>query len=89
MALLPRGSSVSDELAIGSRPHLQTSCHPAQRGNLLSVATQPNSDEKPGVDPTRHEGGESACWAHLLCTECGAVLDGGAHAEDCSFNAAA
>src|ERR1019366_6119471 len=25
-------------------------------------------------------GGESACFAHLLCAECGAVLDGGAHA---------
>ena len=28
-------------------------------------------------------GGETACWAHLLCQECGAVLDGGPHATGC------
>lgn len=25
------------------------------------------------------EGGESACYAHLLCRECGAVLEGTNH----------
>ena len=29
-------------------------------------------------------GGETACWAHLLCEECGAVLDGGPHAMGCN-----
>jgi hypothetical protein len=29
-------------------------------------------------------GGETACYAHLVCPECGAVLDGGAHASGCS-----
>jgi tellurite resistance-related uncharacterized protein len=29
------------------------------------------------------EGGDSACWAGLLCPECGAVLDGGPHRPDC------
>ena len=29
------------------------------------------------------EGGDPACWAGLLCPECGAVLDGGAHRPDC------
>jgi hypothetical protein len=29
------------------------------------------------------EGGEPACWAHLLCPECGAVLDGGSHVTGC------
>jgi hypothetical protein len=29
------------------------------------------------------EGGDPACWAGLLCSECGAVLDGGAHRPDC------
>ena len=29
------------------------------------------------------EGGDPACWAGLLCPECGAVLDGGPHRLDC------
>jgi tellurite methyltransferase len=28
-------------------------------------------------------GGESACFAHLLCSDCGAVLDGGGHVAGC------
>jgi tellurite methyltransferase len=28
--------------------------------------------------------GDTACWAHLLCEECGAVLDGGPHAMECN-----
>lgn len=28
------------------------------------------------------EGGDSACWAHLLCPECGTVLDEGPHVHD-------
>jgi hypothetical protein len=55
----------------------------------LRIATQPNSDEEFGVDLIQDEGGESSCRAHLLCSECGVVLDGGAHAEDCSLNAVA
>jgi hypothetical protein len=34
------------------------------------------------------EGGETACFAHLLCKECGAVLDGQSHAKDCRSGAA-
>jgi tellurite resistance-related uncharacterized protein len=35
-------------------------------------------------DEPRHEGGgKSACFAHLLCAECGVVLDGAAHAPGC------
>jgi tellurite resistance-related uncharacterized protein len=29
------------------------------------------------------KGGESACLAHMLCPECGAVLNGGAHKQGC------
>jgi tellurite resistance-related uncharacterized protein len=29
------------------------------------------------------QGGETACWAYLLCAECGVVLDGGAHVNGC------
>jgi hypothetical protein len=32
-------------------------------------------------------GGEAACFAHLVCGECGAVLDGGGHAAGCSHRA--
>jgi tellurite resistance-related uncharacterized protein len=28
------------------------------------------------------EGGDPACWAHLLCPECGTVLDAGPHVHD-------
>jgi tellurite methyltransferase len=40
----------------------------------------------PGVQLPRvtDEGGEAACFAHLLCPECGAVLDGGPHMESCA-----
>jgi len=29
------------------------------------------------------EGGDPACWAGLLCPECGTVLDGGPHRQNC------
>jgi hypothetical protein len=31
------------------------------------------------------EGGESACFAHLLCPECGVVLDGADHLQWCTW----
>ena len=31
------------------------------------------------------EGGDSACFAHLICPECGVVLDGTAHVEGCTW----
>jgi hypothetical protein len=37
--------------------------------------------ESPLCDPDR--GGETACYAHLVCPECGAMLDGSAHAFGC------
>jgi Protein of unknown function (DUF3565) len=30
------------------------------------------------------QGGESSCFAHLVCDECGVVLDGGGHAPGCT-----
>ncbi len=33
------------------------------------------------------DGGESACYAHLLCPECGAVM-GDSHAEACPSRSA-
>jgi len=33
--------------------------------------------------PQCDAGGETACYAHLLCPECGALLDGGPHTPGC------
>jgi len=31
------------------------------------------------------EGGESACFAHLICPECGVVLDDADHLRECTW----
>ena len=36
-------------------------------------------------DENEVRGGETSCYAHLLCFECGVVLDGSAHASACSL----
>jgi hypothetical protein len=33
---------------------------------------------------TDEQGGDPACWAPLLCPECGVMLTGGPHREGCS-----
>jgi hypothetical protein len=35
--------------------------------------------------PADDEGGESSCFAHLICPECGIVLDGSAHSKECTW----
>ena len=37
------------------------------------------ADHAPGLEP---EGGEAACWAHLVCPECGAITSEG-HQKGC------
>jgi hypothetical protein len=32
-----------------------------------------------------NDGGESACFAHLICPECGVVLDGADHRQTCTW----
>jgi hypothetical protein len=39
--------------------------------------TDENSEEE--------QGGESACFAHLICPECGVVLDGSEHTQECTW----
>jgi hypothetical protein len=34
--------------------------------------------------PSPEAGGETACFAHLLCPECGVVLDGSPHRPGCA-----
>lgn len=42
---------------------------------------------QPWYDADGDVGGESSCYAHLLCQECGSVLDGGPHLPGCSRGA--
>jgi tellurite resistance-related uncharacterized protein len=47
-----------------------------------------SSDDKAAMG--RHlsaEGGDPVCWAHLLCPDCGAVLDDGSHRNGCGAGA--
>lgn len=37
----------------------------------------------PPSDEYEDEGGDPACWAGLLCPECGAMMDGGPHRAGC------
>ena len=59
------------------------------RGTEPTVATIDEDlggrDASTGAPQALELGGEAACWAHLLCPECGTVLDGGAHIQDCQW----
>jgi tellurite resistance-related uncharacterized protein len=46
--------------------------------------TAPPADQ---AGPPDAVGGDPACWAGLLCPECGIVLDGSAHRPGCGFTA--
>jgi len=37
------------------------------------------------IDSEGDEGGESACFAHLICPECGVVLEGAQHHPGCTW----
>ena len=44
------------------------------------AATAPPAQPQVAAD----QGGDPACWANLLCPECGAVMDGNPHKAGCS-----
>ena len=58
--------------------------------DFLVVDRRGSQPVAPDIDATKHpsadEGGDPACWAGLLCPECGAVLDGGRHRPGCPGN---
>jgi hypothetical protein len=37
------------------------------------------------IDSENDECGESACFAHLICPECGVVFDGAKHLPGCTW----
>ena len=45
-----------------------------------------NRAAEPAGEPG--EGGDAACWAHLVCPECGAMISGG-HRPGCTLGPAA
>jgi hypothetical protein len=51
----------------------------SKRGTSGPV-TRPAPPARPGAGP--QEGGEAACWAHLVCHVCGAMESEG-HRPDC------
>ena len=40
-------------------------------------------DDVPVVGASEVGGGDPACWAGLVCFECGAIIDGGYHRTGC------
>jgi hypothetical protein len=45
---------------------------------------EPGTGEGSVAAPAAEAGGEAACFAHLVCPDCGVVLDGSAHRAGCS-----
>jgi hypothetical protein len=47
------------------------------------AADAEGTDQAPALEP---EGGDAACWAHLVCPDCGAVTSEG-HRKGCALAA--
>ena len=60
---------------------------PAAAGGQASTAAAGGQASTAAAAAGAEEGGEAACWAHLVCPECGAIVSEG-HAAGCGFAAA-
>jgi len=59
----------------------------ADFGDLVPAPDrQPSKISSPATadDEDSDQGGDPACWAHLVCQECGAFVAGSPHQADCS-----
>ena len=50
---------------------------------FLAVQSRRAGEGRAGVEYDSGDGGDPACWANLLCPECGAVMDGNPHKDGC------
>jgi hypothetical protein len=86
------------ELACGHRQHvrhrppfyprpwvLEDECRRQHLGTPLECRLCDQS----AATPSAEAGGEAACFAHLVCPDCGVVLDGGPHHPGCTTGALA
>ena len=81
---LPRGTPRNARTALsGVEKSIVGGLHPEAPDEAIRETRLGTALDSPLCDG----GGETACYAHLLCPECGAVLDGGAHASGCSGKA--
>ena len=81
---LPRGTPRNARTALsGVEKSIVGGLHPEAPDEAIRETRLGTALDSPLCDG----GGETACYAHLVCPECGAVLDGGAHASGCSGKA--
>ena len=55
----------------------------AGAGGAAGADPAESSAGAPSPVDDEDQGGDPACWAGLLCPECGAVMDGGPHMKGC------
>ena len=59
--------------------------HPSRgRGEPATDPVRAAHETRPAAELEEYEGGDPACWAGLVCQECGAVIAEG-HRSGCSY----